>query len=109
MKPKLEKVQTTTPSGDVKMETFYGDASMLPSKIDLYPQEQDIEEEEQEDNYDEMLKDTKAIVRELKNVKKMIAPILFDIKDGTLKRVAPSRFQEKQDRFDSLSRRSDGD
>ena len=67
---------------------------MRLSSAQLYPEEQDIEEEEQEDNYDKMLGDTKSIVQELKRVKKLMAPILFDMKDGTLKRVAPSRYQE---------------
>ena len=34
---------------------------------------------------------------ELKAMKKKIAPILFDLKDGTLKRVAASRYVEEEE------------
>jgi hypothetical protein len=65
----------------------------MPSEIKLYDEEQDLEEEDEKENdYQNLLKETKASIRELKEVKKRVAPLLFDLKDGTLKRVAPSRY-----------------
>ena len=42
------------------------------------------------------LVELESALAELKAMKKKIAPILFDLKDGTLKRVAPSRYQEEE-------------
>lgn len=39
----------------------------------------------------------------MKKVLKAVEPILFDLKDGTLKRTAPSRFVQKNSEFDSLN------
>ena len=38
-----------------------------------------------------------SALAELKAIKKKIAPILFDLKDGTLKRVAASRYIEEEE------------
>lgn len=37
---------------------------------------------------------TKMIIKQLRLVKKKINPILFDLKDGSLVRTRPSRYQE---------------
>ena len=57
----------------------------MPSEIKLYDEEQDLEEEDEKENdYQNLLKETKASIRELKEVKKRVAPLLFDLKDGSL-------------------------
>ena len=66
-----------------------------------------MEEEEEDNDYQKLLKETKASIRELKEVKKMVAPLLFDLKDGTLKRVAPSRYIQPRPRADSMSVKSE--
>ena len=66
----------------------------LPSKIKLFDDEQDLEMEEK-DEFQDLLMETKRALKDLRRIKKKIDPILFDIKDGTLVRVAPSRYNER--------------
>ena len=50
---------------------------------------------EEKDEFQDLLMETKKALKDLRRIKKKIDPILFDIKDGTLVRVAPSRYNER--------------
>ena len=62
----------------------------------FYQDEQDIEMEEQQQ---QELKDTNIALRKIYNIMETIEPILFDVKDGTLKRVAQSNFVKRNSRL----------
>ena len=63
-------------------------------KVQLYDEEQDLEDEEDDNQYNNLLNQTKIVIKQLRQVRKKIDPILFDIKDGSLVRTRPSRYKE---------------
>ena len=53
-------------------------------KVQLYDEEQDLEDEEDDNQYNNLLNQTKIVIKQLRQVRNKIDPILFDIKDGSL-------------------------
>lgn len=69
------------------------------SNQELCPEEQEIEETDSD--IKGQLKESKQVLKKMRKILKSVEPILFDLKDGTLKRTAPSRFNRTK--MDSLT------